>query len=268
MTHLGTFVGLATLDIVHRVRAPVGPDEKVTALRQDMQAGGPAANAAITFAALGGRARLVTALGGNPPARAAADDLVAHGVDVRDATPRASGPPPVSSVRVVDGTGERSVSSVNDAAALDASLDAVEVDGVLVLDGWYAGLALPAAHAARQLGLPIVLGAGGWRPLVAQLLPLADYVIVPATFPRDRIPAQKLSAHTDGARPVTWRAGDRSGEVAVPAVTARDTLAAGDVFLGAAAHAIASGVTDWPDVLRSATQVASRFVAEVGRAGR
>jgi sugar/nucleoside kinase (ribokinase family) len=60
MRRTGLFVGLSTLDIVYRVAAPPGPDEKVQAAGQDLAAGGPATNAAVTFAALGGAATLGT----------------------------------------------------------------------------------------------------------------------------------------------------------------------------------------------------------------
>ncbi len=81
---LGVFVGLATLDVIHRVTRRPGPDEKVTALRQDIAAGGPAANAAVTYAALGGRARLVTALGTDRLAGVIGDELQTHRVEVVD----------------------------------------------------------------------------------------------------------------------------------------------------------------------------------------
>ena len=254
---------------MHRVAAPLGPDEKVTALRQVVQAGGPAANAAITFAALGGQARLITALGRHPLAVAAADDLAACGVDVVDATSESDATPPVSAVRVVDATGQRSVSSVNDASGSDATLASIEVDELLVLDGWYPGLAMPAARTAHESGVPIVLGAGSWRPLVADLLPWADYVIVPAQFPIERIPREAICARTSGAGPIEWQTSHASGAVTVPRVDVRDTLAAGDVFLGAAAHALAAGHTSWPDVLGRAASVAARFVSAAGsRASR
>lgn len=57
----GLFAGLATLDIVSHVDRAPGPDEKVTATWQLVAAGGPALNAAVTFAALGGHALLLTA---------------------------------------------------------------------------------------------------------------------------------------------------------------------------------------------------------------
>ena len=57
-TPTGVFVGLATLDVIHRITAPPAVNEKITARQQFVAAGGPATNAAVTFAALGGRADL------------------------------------------------------------------------------------------------------------------------------------------------------------------------------------------------------------------
>lgn len=44
----GLFVGLSTLDVIHRIDKRPGRNEKVTALAQFVAAGGPAANAAVT----------------------------------------------------------------------------------------------------------------------------------------------------------------------------------------------------------------------------
>src|SRR5262249_58987992 len=84
---------------VHTRERPRGPDEKTFGPRQDSAAGGPAANAAVTFAALGGEAVLVTALGAHPLAGFAAAELASRAVRVLDATPDATDPPAVSAVR-------------------------------------------------------------------------------------------------------------------------------------------------------------------------
>src|SRR5262249_21378546 len=96
MTRRALFAGLATLDLVHTLERPLGPDEKTVALRQDIAAGGPAANAAVTFAALGGEAVLVTALGAHPLAGFAAAELASRAVRVLDATPEPTHPPALS----------------------------------------------------------------------------------------------------------------------------------------------------------------------------
>jgi sugar/nucleoside kinase (ribokinase family) len=107
----GLFVGLVTLDVIQRVERVPGPNEKITAISADVAAGGPAANAAVTFAALGGSATLVTVLGAGPVRVVVADDLSRHHVGVVDAAAPDHSGPAVSAVSVVVGTGDRSVVS-------------------------------------------------------------------------------------------------------------------------------------------------------------
>lgn len=289
----GVFVGLTTVDLIHRVDRPVGVDQKVTALSQEIVAGGPAANAAVTFALLGGDAELVTDLGRHPLAVVAARDLTAYGVRVRAVEPDTDAPPAVSSIRVLDATGDRSVVSVNAAARTVAAPPWLAADlagaAVLLLDGHHPRLALDAARAARDHGVPVVLDAGSWKPVLDELLPLVDVAICSADF---RLPgdpgapgdpdagaATEVNAGTAagmsargvrevaisrGAAPLLWWAGGRSGAVAVPAIQVRDTLGAGDVLHGAFAWATATGDVDLAGRLGRAAAVASRRCAVAG----
>ncbi|SDQ36160.1 PfkB family carbohydrate kinase [Quadrisphaera sp. DSM 44207] len=279
---LGVFVGLATLDVVHRVTRLAGRDEKVTAVRQDVAAGGPAAGAAVAFAALGGRARLVTALGPDAAGAAVRDDLRACGVQVVPAPSHA--PTPVSAVQVLEASGERTVTSL-DAAGSDvpAPPDLEELlDGadVVLLDGHHPRLALAAARAVaerRDRGAAplLLLDAGRWQPVVADLLPLLDVAVCSADF---RAPGAHdapataavllaagvpVVATTAGPGPVRWWQGGRSGQVAVPAVRAVDTLGAGDAFHGACAWALACGAGT-QEALAAAAVVAAHRVSSVG----
>jgi sugar/nucleoside kinase (ribokinase family) len=276
MTGRGLFAGLATLDLVHTLERTLGPNEKTVALRQDICAGGPAANAAVTFAALGGEGVLVTALGAHVLARFAAAELDSRAVRVVDATPDATDPPAVSAIRVITGTGERSVSSVNAAFVhaippADTAELAVAADVVLV-DGHHPQLALAAARAARAAGVPVLLDAGSWKPVLAELLPLVTTVICSADFVGastvDTLHAQGVPwvAVTHGAEPIEWSTGDSSGAIAVPQVPARDTLGAGDAFHGAAAFALARKAS-WPECLRFAAEVAAVRVQHPGPRG-
>ena len=104
----GVFVGLSTLDVVHRVQRVPGANEKVTARRQDVAAGGPAANAAVVFAALGGDAVLITALGSDPLAGLISGELTARGVRTIDVTPDDPEPPAVSAVATRTGFHDQS----------------------------------------------------------------------------------------------------------------------------------------------------------------
>ena len=102
------FAGLTTLDVLHRLDHVPDPGLKVTSTDFTMAAGGPATNAAVTYAALEAAARslsadeavasspdpatradaplLLTALGEGPVSAFLAADLAAAGVRVLDAT--------------------------------------------------------------------------------------------------------------------------------------------------------------------------------------
>ncbi|MEP7763139.1 PfkB family carbohydrate kinase [Sanguibacter sp. 25GB23B1] len=255
---VGIFGGLTTLDVVHRSERAPRRNEKATASRQDVSAGGPAANAAVVFAALGGHARLVTALGTGAVARIARDDLESHGVEVVDVTPGSAVELGVSAIRVDPTTGDRSVLSMDGAGRsvpagpeLDAETSDLVADADLVLlDGHHPALAEALAHAAQRIGAPIVVDAGRWRPVMAQLLPAARTIIASDDFrwhdgtepdrPGVRAPWSAL-AHvqqvvTHGAAPFEWWTGGESGHVPVPTVQVVDTLGAGDAFHGAFAY--------------------------------
>ena len=108
------FAGLTTLDVLHRLDHVPDPGLKVTSTDFTMAAGGPATNAAVTYAALEAGARslstdeavagspdpatradaplLMTALGEGPVSAFLAADLATAGVRVLDATVAAPTP--------------------------------------------------------------------------------------------------------------------------------------------------------------------------------
>ncbi len=284
--------GLATVDVVHRVDRIPGVDEKVQATSCTAATGGPAANAAVTAAALGASVTLVTAVGAHPLGQLIRADLAAHRVTLLDAVPLATEPPPVSAVAVLAATGQRTITSRNAAgrhAPAPPELDRIvrAADAVLV-DGHHPALALAAAHAARRAGRPLVVDAGSWRPVMAELLPLADVVACSATFRTPgavagtppaaetgsdvgtaaalRAAGVRHIAVTHGPGPVRWWSADRTGTVPVPPVTAVDTAGAGDAFHGALAVAVARDpeVADLAEALRYAVQVAGIRVVHAG----
>ncbi|GAA3337287.1 PfkB family carbohydrate kinase [Amorphoplanes nipponensis] len=265
-------VGLATVDLVQRVERLPGVDAKAEALAADVAAGGPATNAAITAAALGATVTLVTAVGAHPLAGLIHADAAAYGVTVLDATPLARTPPPVSAVTVLDATGERTIVSRNAAGAevpVPPGLAGVLAGADVVLaDGHHPRL----ARAAAACGRPLLLDAGSWRPVFADLLPAADVVVCSAAFrPPGPAPVREAlraagvrrGAVTHGPAPVRWWSGDESGELTVPPVAAVDTAGAGDVFHGALAVALGRGDELVP-ALRYAVGVAGVRVRHAG----
>jgi len=271
---VGVFAGLCTLDVIHRVDAAPAVNEKVTARSQAVAAGGPATNAAVTFAALGGAAVLVTALGRGAAARLVRSDLEACGVRLVDVAPEQEHELPISSITVRAGTGERSVVSVDAATTTPefvASLDTVVAGAdVVLVDGHHPVLAEEASRAAAEASIPLVLDAGRWRPIMRVVIPRATAVICSADFccPRtDGVApsAEALAARgvstvvvTSGSDPVLWWQDDTCGSFAPPSVRVVDTAGAGDAFHGAYCFFLAS--TQSPAVERlisAACRVAS-----------
>ncbi|NIJ14960.1 sugar/nucleoside kinase (ribokinase family) [Saccharomonospora amisosensis] len=257
--------GLCTVDIVQRVEELPAPGQKVQSTSVSVAAGGPATNAAVTVAALGGRAVLLTVLGSHPLAELARADLRECDVAVSDALAWHPDPPPVSAVAVRERDGERTVVSHNAAAVPEATAPRLppDVEAVLV-DGHHPELALAAARWGRRLGRPVVVDAGSWKPVFSELLPLADIVACSAQF---RAPAGALRGvptviTTSGADPVRWSSGGESGEVAVPVVAARDTLGAGDVWHGALLTKV--GELGIPRLIEFANAVAAERVRHAG----
>jgi sugar/nucleoside kinase (ribokinase family) len=301
---LGVFVGLATLDVVHHAASRPGPDEKVTAQRQFVAAGGPAANAAVTFAALGGRARLVTALGSGPVGSIVRAELASRGVEVTDVDPEGAREPAVSAILVDPAAGTRSVVSL-DAAGSDASssLDHVTGADVVLLDGHHHHLAVAAARAAARAGVDVIVDAGRWKSAFSDLIPYATAMLCSAAFrlPDDeqddeqdderdaetddepvdeRVTEQddeqlasvarllargvSLVVTTHGPEPVRWWTGGRSGTIDVPPLPAVDTLGAGDAFHGAYAFAATRTSDDPLASLRFAVHIAGLKCASAG----
>ncbi|MDI5977115.1 PfkB family carbohydrate kinase [Amycolatopsis magusensis] len=257
--------GLSTVDLVQRVAELPSPGEKVQSLAVEVAAGGPAANAAVTVAALGGEAILLTVLGAHPLASLARADLEAYGVRVVDALPSRVSPPPVSAVSVRDSDGERTVVSHNAADVPDFPVSSLvdEVSGdCVLLDGHHPALALAVARRARELGVPVVLDAGSWKPVLTELLPLVDIAACSAHFRApDGVLEVPVVITTAGAEPVRYSTVDESGTVPVPEVEAADTLGAGDVWHGAFAYGARLPLVER---IRFANEVAAERVWHAG----
>jgi sugar/nucleoside kinase (ribokinase family) len=246
---VGVFVGLATLDVIHRIAKMPAVNQKVTSTVQFVAAGGPAANAAVAFAALGGDAILVTALGDDPVAELIRADLAAYGVSVVDAAAGTTRAVPVSAVSVVESTGDRSVVSL-DAVNSDASPpgdlgDLVADADVVLVDGHHPLIARAAVRHAAARNTTLVVDAGRWRPVMSEIIPHAtdmvcsnDFRIPGADDPESTAAALVRSGvrtvvSTHGGDPVEWWSDGESGSVPVEPVVVVDTLGAGDAFHGA-----------------------------------
>ena len=272
----GVFVGRSTLDLVYACARFPEPDGKVDAEVGYMTGGGPALNAAVAFAGLGGQARLCSVIGQGVFADWVRGDIGGQGVQLFDAAAGEEGVLPVSSV-VLTGSSRAIVNQPLPGRAsalagemLDRLFDTRPT--VVLSDGHLPELALPVLRRAREAGVPTVLDGGSWKPWTQELLPWFDMAVASSRFRppeagddvmgflRERVGAVAI---TNGPNPIRWSARGASGDIRPPPVQAIDTLGAGDIFHGAFCHALASG-EDFAASLALASAVAARSCESYG----
>ncbi len=253
-------VGHAALDRVYTVDAWPQGSGKVAASRYEESRGGMAANAAVAVARLGGRALFCGPTGDDATSTLIAATLSAEGVDSTWLR-RLPGRTTSTSAVLVDARGERLVVGYR-GTALQSSAEWLPVhevargDALLVDVRWPAG-AVAALDAARAAGVPAILdGEIAPSEVLGALVVRCEHAIfsergLHALAPGAVKPALRsviargvqVAAVTHGEHGVTWveAATGTLSHCAAFAVTAVDTLAAGDVFHGAYALCIARG---------------------------
>ncbi|MGI0494816.1 PfkB family carbohydrate kinase [Alkalinema pantanalense CENA528] len=256
----GLFIGLTTVDFIYLAEAPPQANEKVVAIESLISAGGPATNAAVAFAALGGEATLLSSVGQHPITSLIQADLSNCGVHLIDLTPEQTASPPVSSIVITQATGDRSVISLN-AQRTQVSAESLSPEtlqallgdtDIVLIDGHQMALSAAIAQQAKRLGIPVVIDGGSWKPGFDQVLPQVDYAICSANFqpPGCASQAEVLAylqqfgivhlAITQGAGPIIWcdSAHPTLQFLHPPSIAPLDTLGAGDIFHGAFCYAI------------------------------
>jgi sulfofructose kinase len=250
------------LDEVFRVDRFPQPDGKTQAQGFFVVNGGCAANAAVAIARLGGRAALAGPLGGpageDPNGDRVLAALARDHVDCSGCQ-RLAGVSTALSAIFIDAQGERMIVTYRDqrlamATPADPAALVATADAVLA-DNRYPDFVRPICTAARERGLTVVLDADRPTDLSEDLFRIATHVVfssecLRATTGLDdpgealaRIAGttQSFLAVTNGAQDVLWRDGETLERSPVFAVSAVDTLGAGDVFHGAFTLALAEG---------------------------
>jgi len=274
----GLFVGLCTKDILYYTDDLPAHNHKSKTEDFATYIGGPAANAAITYAALGGDATLATCLGDSTESRAMIDELNHYGVKVLNYSEYDT--VPNTACIVVSSDGKRTILSgqhkfsVNrefdlseyDFALFDCNQQEISLDILAVLD---------APESAEKK--TVVLDAGSVKPNIEKFLERADIVIASEDFKDEAgntIFEMKCNAEhkaiTRGEKPVLYRktklGQDDSStlqdkkELPVEPVDAVDTLGAGDIFHGAFCYGYFEKGYFCEDALMFAGKVASESV--------
>jgi sulfofructose kinase len=271
-------VGLATYDLVYMVDRHPGPDEKCFAAALVRCGGGPAANAAVTVARLGGVAAFSGYLGRDLFGEMHFRELVAEGVLAKDLVARGNSPCPLSSI-FVKPDGKRTIVTYRGSTPV---LQPGQVDfttlkpRAIVFDGHQPAISIPLAASAREKNIPTVLDAGSVNEGTTALAPLCGYLVASEKFARDfsgeKDPAPALSflsrvapvaVVTLGEAGLVWKSGQKSGSLEAYEVEAVDTTGAGDIFHGAFALAAARG-EELSSALRFASAAAGLGCTKAG----
>lgn len=279
MTCRGLFVGAITVDIQYLVDRFPAPNSKSFAAQLAMSTGGPATNASVTFAHLGGQAHVLTAIGSHPFTPFMTDELQRYGVTATDILSGAPHTPPVSSIITTAPHGDRSVVTwasrmIAGTAAIVAGVVPRDFDIVLV-DGFYMEVCQVVAERAKKAMVPVVLDAGSWKEGMELLLPSVDIAICSENFAPPGItgPAPVLrylrdrgiqhAAITRGEQPILYSSRDGEGAIPIGDVDVVDTLGAGDIFHGAFCYYYAKSAS-FIAALESAARVATRSCQSLG----
>jgi sugar/nucleoside kinase (ribokinase family) len=275
------FAGRTTLDALYWLDAMPLEDTKVFAGAFRMAPGGPACNAAITHALLGGRATLLSAVGLGPQAELVRAELDQRNVRLLDLAAGTAYETPLTTVLVSRANSTRTI--VNPPAmdfeipvwdAWDAAWG--EPPAVVLTDGFYLKETLPLLRSLREAGTALCLDGGSWKAGTDALAPLLTAAVcserfaLPGTAPDAETAlawfAEQGVPHiavTRGAQPILgWDRGRRF-EIAIQPVEAADTLGAGDVLHGAFCYYFA-GRGDFEDSLGRAAEIATRSCAGLG----
>jgi sugar/nucleoside kinase (ribokinase family) len=254
--------GIIVLDEVFRVEEFPKPDGKVQAKGFFTVNGGCAANAAVAIARLGGRAALAGPMGGPAGEDGNGDQvlraLAREHVDCT-ACQRVDGLATALSAIIIDARGDRTIVTYRDeriatTAPVDPEAVVAVADAVLA-DNRYPAFVQPICEAARRRGLPVVLD--GDRPTFEDdpLFRIASHVIFSAECLSETTGIadlgeglRRIARHTgaflavsNGPGDIVFLEGGALRSLPVFAVTAVDTLGAGDAFHGGFVLALAEG---------------------------
>jgi sugar/nucleoside kinase (ribokinase family) len=275
------FIGRATLDVLYSLNQFPAQDTKTFAQATHAAPGGPATNAAITYALLGGRAVLITSLGGGPWASVVRDQLQRLGIEIIDLAAETPYETPLTVVLVDQSEATRTIvnpppSSVRLKSPPKWDSAWGEFPTLIMTDGFHLGEILPLLRTLHTNGAQICLDGGSWKEGTDELAPLLSIAIcserftVPGTQSGTRSTIGWFAergvsqiAITRGPRPILGWDRKREFTIEVAKIDAVDTTGAGDVLHGAFCfHFARTG--DFELALKQASEIATRSCLTLG----
>lgn len=251
--------GIAALDDIFPISAPLVAGEKHRSPRVETVLGGNAANAARAICRLGGRAELLARLGDDATAAWIRKELTSEGVG-HDLCQPLAGCHTSRSAIIIEPDGARTIANMFDPNFPEEPNWLPQIlppnTAAVLGDVRWEAATLRLLSLARAGGLPAVLD-GDRAPKDQRLLAAASHIAFSAQGLRELAGQQDLAtaltgfaagrdqfcAVTDGAHGVFYMDGGNLRHIPAPRVAAVDTLGAGDVWHGAFALALAEQQT-------------------------
>ncbi len=266
------FIGLTTVDIQHFVTVFPSPNQKIKTEPPHVYVGGPAANAAVTFSFLGGKAHFISCVGSNPFTDFILDDLKKNGINLIDFRSSHNFSPVISSVLTTVDSNDRSIVShfpetikIKDEET--SSVDVNEYD-LIFTDGFYPEIAIPICKKAQEKGIPVVYDGGSWKRGAEELLKSVDFAICSDNFSPPgcnnseevlkylKVIGVRNSAITRGEKSIIFSENGSSDAIEIEQVKAKDSLGAGDIFHGSFVWYLENG-NDFKNSLVKASKIAT-----------
>lgn len=268
-------VGHASYDLIFTVDYHLAADEKIFANDFLTCGGGPAANAAVQIARVGGSSAFAGYLGQDLYGEKHLQEFIESGVNF-SLIIRGDSSTPLSMI-LVKPDGKRSLVNYKGQTKPlpENAIDFSRVKPkVILFDGHEPYISLPLAEYAKNAHIPTVLDAGSLNPSTQALLSKVDYAVCSEKFAlqlagniEDAL--QQISnlapvaVITLGEHGVIWKKGNDTGKLAALTIDAVDTTGAGDAFHGAFAYGVASNMA-WDELLLFASVAGSLCCQKMG----
>jgi len=269
-------VGHASYDITMAATHHPQADEKMLANAMQLAGGGPAANAAVCIARLGGKAAFCGYLGHDLFGETHLKELKREGVDT-SLVVRGDYPTPVSQI-LAKPDGSRSVINFKvDTPTLTANAIATPKPAkIIMFDGHEPSLSQHLCQWAKRHGMITVLDAGSLHQGTRALTKTIDYLIASEKFSSQlteaddsRIALQRLRKHTAcavitmGNKGLSWSRKNEYGGMHAFEVDAIDSTGAGDAFHAAFAYGMSQHMA-WDALLRYASAAGALACTKLG----
>lgn len=268
MKKTGIFIGYSTYDIMLSSNDIIKKNEKINGDALWKGTGGCAANAAIAFSQLGGKAVLITSIGNSIIGNIIKEELATYHITVIDASEKEDIEAVMSTI-IVSKDGDRTIISTNPNQLNQKDIDSIanyHINADVVLfDRHY--MALNKHFVPKYQSIPRILDAGRPTNDTSDLIELANHIIAPNHKAYYQLfktsTSEKLTAISRGADSILLF-NKSITEIAVPkTATVINTSGAGDILHGAYAFALASGLK-FNEALEFAAKKATSSVSQWG----